>query len=36
MAIQSGNFVFDSSAYPQLKDNNPPGDRTAQDFINFP
>ena len=36
MKIQSGNFTFDSGAYPQLADPNPPGDRTAQDFINFP
>lgn len=36
MPIQSGSFTFDSGAYPQLLDNNPPGVRQAQDFINFP
>lgn len=36
MPIQSGFFTFDSGTYPQLLDNNPPGDRQAQDYINFP
>jgi hypothetical protein len=35
MTIQSGTFIFDSSAYPQLIDNDPGGDRSAQNYIPF-
>lgn len=36
MQIQSGYFFFTQDVYPQLGDNDPPSDRRAQDFINFP
>lgn len=36
MKIQSGTFTFDAKAFPHLANPKPPGDRTAQDNVNFP
>ena len=35
MPMQSGSFIFDSNKYGELLDNDPPRNRTCQDYISF-